>query len=760
MPLGVPFDDHPGVTGLRHRLEPYARVLLDLSLVTFLALLWATNGVTLWLHLAYIAIALRAFLRPRARSTAIRAGVVSIVGVAALLHLHAQGAVPTDDLLEIPLMTVLALLFAGFAGQRASAEQDLFRDNRRLINQIDRIPLATVAFDLNARVVTWNASAEQLFGWSADEVIGERNPIVAAGERTQSDELFARIAKGERLNGIEVTGHARDGSVLELCMYSAPVSKTRAVVLYDDIRERKQAERERDHAESRYRSLIESLPVVTYIDRVDDHASNVYTSPQVVDMLGWPRSEWTSDPHLFERLIHPDDAERVVGEVHHANETREPFDSEYRLRHREGHYVWVHDQSAVMDDDGEAFARGFLRDITEQKKLEEQLRQAQKMDALGQFAGGIAHDFNNLLTGIGGYADLAAAATEQGTVVSRCLDSIKTATDEAAGLTSRLLAFSRRNVPERRLVDLNEIVREAASLLERLVSENVRVNLALTHPLPAVAADLAQLKQVVLNLALNARDAMPDGGTLTIETTVSGDSVILRVRDGGIGMDSTTRSRALEPFFTTKPEGEGTGLGLSVVYGVVDGLGGRLLIESAIGVGTIVEVALPAADALPEEPEETADEPGAANNAKRVLVVEDRDVVRELARDVLESAGFDVVAVAGGREALAEVEFGEPFDLLLTDVVMPEMSGPELAVKLRAKCPELPVLYMSGYTDDVLSAHELSREATAFLRKPFGNAELITAARTLLDAGLWAPLSGESRREASAKLVVSRRDDA
>jgi CheY-like chemotaxis protein len=276
-------------------------------------------------------------------------------------------------------------------------------------------------------------------------------------------------------------------------------------------------------------------------------------------------------------------------------------------------------------------------------------------------------------------------------------------------------------------------------LLERLVRSDVRVSLALKHPLPAVAADLAQLKQVVVNLALNARDAMPDGGILTLETAVAGDSVVLRVRDNGDGMDAATRSRALEPFFTTKPEGEGTGLGLSVVYGVVDGLGGRLSIESAIGLGTIVEVALPAAEALPDEPVEAQVEPAAAPNAERVLVVEDRQVVRELTRDVLESAGFEVVAVIGGREALDEVATGERFDLLLTDVVMPEMSGPELAVKLRAKHPELPVLYMSGYTDDVLSAHELAQAATAFLRKPFGNAELIAAARTLLDGQPWAP---------------------
>jgi two-component system cell cycle sensor histidine kinase/response regulator CckA len=739
MPLSAPDDDHSGMTGLRNRLEPYAPVFLDLSLATFLALLWATSDVTLWLHLAYIVIALGAFIRPRARSTVIRAAVVSLTGGAALLHLHATGAVPADDLLEVPLMTVLALLFAAFGGQRRRAQEDIMRDKQQLARQIDRIPLATVALDQDANVVTWNTTAEQLFGWTAAEVIGKSNPIVPAHARAQSGELFARIVAGERLNGVEVTRHARDGSVLDLAVYSAPLGKQGTILLYDDIRERKRAEHERDRAEKQYRDLIESMPLVTYIDHVDDHATNVYTSPQIVEMLGWPLADWDADPHLFEKLINRDDFERVVAEIIHANETREQFDSEYRLRHREGHDVWVRDRSAIVEDDGEPFARGFLIDITQQKKLEEQLRQAQKMDALGQFAGGIAHDFNNLLTGIGGYAELATASTERGTVVSRCLDGIKNAAEEATSLTSRLLAFSRRNVPERRPVDLNAIVQEAASLLERLVRSDVRVALALAYPLPAVAGDLAQLKQVVLNLALNARDAMPDGGALTIETAVSGENVILRVRDNGIGMDAATRSRAFEPFFTTKPEGEGTGLGLSVVYGVVDGLGGRLSIDSAIGRGTIVEIALPAADELPDEPEELEDAPLAAVGAERVLVVEDRDVVRDLARDVLEASGFDVVAVPGGREALEEIATGEPFDLLLTDVVMPEMSGPELAVKLRVRQPGLPVLYMSGYTDDVLSAHELAQDATAFLRKPFGNAELIAAVRALLDAQPWAP---------------------
>jgi PAS domain S-box-containing protein len=214
---------------------------------------------------------------------------------------------------------------------------------------------------------------------------------------------------------------------------------------------RKKAERERGEAESRFRDLIESVPLVTYMDRVDEHATNVYTSPQAVAMLGWPLDDWEADPRFFETILHPDDYERVMGQVHEANATREEFDSEYRLRHQDGHYVWVRDRSAILDDPTEPFARGFLLDITQEKELEEQLLQAQKMDALGQFAGGIAHDFNNLLTGIAGYAELGSPGAAAD--LTRCLDGIKTAAAEAASLTSSLLAFSRRNVPERKPVD-------------------------------------------------------------------------------------------------------------------------------------------------------------------------------------------------------------------------------------------------------------------------------------------------------------------
>ena len=748
MPLGSPGSDASPVSGLCTRLAAPSRVLLDVSLAGALFALWQTESVMAWLLVAYIAVACGAFLRSEGRSTVLRATVVTVIGGGILLRHTISGQAPANDLYEVPLLALLAYLFAGFATWRSRVERIIVRDRERLVKLIDALPLATIAFDAEARVMTWNRTAEATFGWSAQEAFGKTNPIVPPNEQHGSNELHQQILRGETLKGVEVERRAADGTVLELLLFSSPIDAEAGprggfLVMYDDIQERKRAERERDEAQSRYRELVESLPLVTYIDRVDDHATNVYTSPQVSELLGWELEDWVADPCFFEALLHPDDAERVMAKVLHANTTRAPFEDEYRLRRKDGEYVWVRDHSAIVESaGGEAFARGFLLDITRQKRLEEQLLQSQKMDALGQFAGGIAHDFNNLLTAISGYAELGSGSLLADPALLHCLAAIKTAAAEAARLTSRLLSFSRQTVIERRLVDLNEVVRVAAELLDRLVRKDVVVRLELEEPLPAVSADLTQLTQVVLNLALNARDAMADddGGTLTIQTASIGESVVLRVRDTGCGMSNVTKSRAFEPFFTTKGEGEGTGLGLAVAYGVVDSLGGTLSICSTPAEGTTIEAVLPAAAGDADFAAADAPvEPPLAQGVERVLVVEDRDVVRNLVRDVLVAAGFEVATASGGGDAVAIFERAERFDLLLTDVVMPEMSGPELASLLRGRFAEVAVLYMSGYTDDVLDETTLAEPSTAFLRKPFANAELVSKVRELLDATLYAP---------------------
>ena len=642
---------------------------------------------------------------------------------------------------------VVAVVGGAFGLLRQRERSRVAAHSTHLERQIDALPLATIAFDGDARIVTWNAAAERLFGWSAREIVGRRNPTVPRSVRRESDSLHRRILEGETLRGVETIRRRRDGAELEVALYSAPLDPAAGasagfLVLYDDIAERKRAERARDDAEGRYRGLIEALPLVTYIDYVDDDATNIYTSPQIEDVLGWSLREWKEDPRLFKELLHPEDRERVMAHVHEANETHHVFEDEYRMLHKDGHYVWVRDHSAIVADaDGSEYARGFLLDITAQKKLEEQLLQSQKMDALGQFAGGIAHDFNNLLTGISGYADLAASSIDDSSPARRCLDGIKTAATEAASLTSRLLAFSRRHVPERRLIDLNETVVGAVDLLRRVLREDIEVQLDLADSLPPIAADPAQLKQVVLNLALNGRDAIFGAGTLRLETSSIGEVVALRVRDDGIGMDDATRVRALEPFFTTKEAGEGTGLGLSVVYGVVDALGGTIGIESESGAGTTVEVLLPAADGVAHASETLGAAPR-SGRAERVLVVEDRKLVRDLARDLLIAAGFDV-ATADGADAALELD--GPFDLLLTDVVMPATSGPALAERLRATQPDLPVVFMSGYTDDVLGDDVLALPGTSFLRKPFGAEALVDAVRSSLDYRTTGELTSASR---------------
>jgi PAS domain S-box-containing protein len=614
---------------------------------------------------------------------------------------------------------------------------------------VDELPLATVVFGDQARVVTWNRAAEALFGWRADEVIGGKNPIVSDDERAGSEAIYARSRAGEHLRAVDVQRRTRDGRILDLSLHTAPLDlgpgqEQGLLVMYEEIGERRAAERERDSAQQRYRGLIESLPGVTYVDRIDPVTyveTNVYMSPQITELLGWAPNDWVQTPRAYESLLHPDDAPQVIAEVRRSNRERTAFDLEYRMRHRDGSYVWVHDHRAVVEEvGGERLARGFVVDLTQRKKLEEQLLQSQKMDAIGQFAGGIAHDFNNLLTAISGYADLAAGQTAPDSKLAHFLDGIRSAANEAASLTSQLLSFSRNDVIERRLVDLNELARGTAELLERLLRDDVRMQLELAEPLPPVLGDAVQLKQVVLNLALNARDAMTDGGVLAIETATVGDAVALRVRDSGCGMDELTRTRAFEPFYTTKPEGEGTGLGLSVVFGVIESLGGSVSIDSSPGDGTTVEVLLPAGLGVADPPAPPRKLPAASTGKGRVLLVEDREIVRELTSEVLRAVGFDVEPVASGREALELAASREPFDVVLTDVVMPEMSGPELAERLRSGQPALRVVYMSGYTDDVLDAADLADPCTTFIRKPFQNADLVATVRESLAATDRAPL--------------------
>lgn len=398
--------------------------------------------------------------------------------------------------------------------------------------------------------------------------------------------------------------------------------------------------------------------------------------------------------------------------------------------------------------DGKRHFTGVVRDVSERKRLEEQFRQAQKMEAIGQLAGGVAHDFNNLLTVINGYSDMLLSAFPAEHTSRAPLTAIRDAGERAAGLTSQLLAFSRKAIVSPQVLDLNVVVAQSEKLLRRLIGEDVILATVLAPPACRIEADPTHLDQVILNLAVNARDAMPTGGRLTVETnriTVPvgspaglgeikpGPYVELTVRDTGCGIPDAVKARLFEPFFTTKGPGKGTGLGLAVVHGVVKQAGGHVTVESVVGAGTTFRILFP-------EAPETAPKLGSAQGTalrrgtETVLLVEDEDAVRTLCRIALESQGYVVIAAARGRDAIkAALRHDAPIHLLVTDVVMPEMSGRELADALRNEFPRLPVLYLSGYTDDAVIRHGVRQSSDAFLQKPFTPLGLARKVRAKLD---------------------------
>jgi PAS domain S-box-containing protein len=400
--------------------------------------------------------------------------------------------------------------------------------------------------------------------------------------------------------------------------------------------------------------------------------------------------------------------------------------------------------------EGTATLLGVSTEITERKRLEEQLLQSQKMEAVGQLAGGVAHDFNNILTAIVGYTDLLAAELEGNARQLEDLEEIRKAARRAAALTRQLLAFSRKQVLEPRIIDVNSVVLNLDKMLRSLISENIELKTDLADNLAAARADPNQIEQVIMNLAINARDAMPDGGTVTIETrnttldeayaaqhvsVIPGEYVMLAVTDTGCGMDEKTKSRIFEPFFTTKPAGRGTGLGLSTVYGIVKQTGGNIWLYSEPGKGTTFKIYLPAIAALPEDIGKVAPAEAARPGRGTVLVVEDDDQLRRLTHRALAGQGYTVLEADRGSTALdiARRHKGQ-IDLLLTDVIMPDTNGRKLAETIQAARPGLRVLYMSGYPDGAIASHGMLEPGVAYLAKPFTTEAITRRVREVLEA--------------------------
>jgi len=471
-------------------------------------------------------------------------------------------------------------------------------------------------------------------------------------------------------------------------------------------------------------------------------------NPMAQQLSGFPYNELLrmKMPYLF-RSSEPNGMQRL----RHAFQHTGLFHSQenFLLRHaKDG--VWVPVNLTVTRLHTRPKTLGLItaRDITEQKKLEEQLRQAQKMEVIGRLAGGVAHDFNNLLTVILGYSTLLLEQTQPGDPFHEGIHVIRATAERAAALTRQLLAFSRKQLLMPAVLDLNAVIRELAPMLHRLIGEDIRLHTDLAENLGQIKADRHQLEQVLMNLAVNARDAMPTGGLLTIQTRDEGADVVLTVRDTGHGMDEHTHAHLFEPFFTTKEVGKGTGLGLATVYGIVQQSGGRITVDSAPGAGAAFHITLPRLTLTEEEAaghssrlaeaaaNSTADAVSRppAGRKETILLVEDEEMLRNLWHIVLHKHGYTVLEAEDGAEALAICQSHKgPIDLLVTDVVMPSLSGRELADRVALLHPEIKVLYISGYTDDAVIRNGIVADQVQLLHKPFTPDILVVKVREALD---------------------------
>ena len=564
---------------------------------------------------------------------------------------------------------------------------------------------------------------------------GYDTPVVVLTSRGAEDVAVEAMKAGaaDYLSKVNLTVDALDRAIRH------------ALALHAEERQRWQAEAALRASEERFRALVENSSDALLLLDADGRVK--YMTPSSVRHLGWT-PEQLSGRSILE-FMHPDDGERLRGRIDDAlGLPGKSIGGEVRFHHADG--SWRIMEGVGVNRLADPAVAGIVvnvRDITERRKLEEQLRQAQKMEAVGQLAGGVAHDFNNLLTAILGYCHLVLDEIPEEDPLRLDLLEIQAAGDRAASLTRQLLAFSRRQMLQPQVVQINTLVTQLEKLLRRLISEDVELVTALAPDLDEVTVDPASVEQILVNLAVNARDAMPTGGRLTIETAnveldetyavthvtmTPGRYVMLAVSDTGEGMDAATRDRVFEPFFTTKEQGKGSGLGLATVYGMVKQSGGYIWVYSEPGHGSTFKVYLPPTPSR-RGALSSAGEAATAPGWETILLVEDEDAVRALAGQVLRRHGYAVLEARHGVDALGVAErHPDDIHLMVTDVVMPHMSGRELAERLSAVRPAMKALFMSGYTDHALLPEDLA-PGTEFLQKPFTPEVLARRVRHILD---------------------------
>jgi PAS domain S-box-containing protein len=641
-----------------------------------------------------------------------------------------------------------------YAIERKGSEKALRDSEARLRAIIETALDALIGMNAKGIITEWSPRAEVIFGWARREAIGQNlaDLIIPARYREAHERglrHFMDTGEGPVLNRrVELTGLRRDGTEFPVEFTISPLPRGKTYVFnafLSDITERKRAEEIR----VRLAAIVESSEdaiisktlegIVTSWNRGAERTFG-YTAAEVIGKT-------------IETLIPQNHAEEEAQIIERVKQGEHVTHFETARRRKDGKDIHVALTISPIKD-GAGTIIGFskiARDITEQKSLQAQLRQSQKLEGVGQLAGGIAHDFNNLLTVINSYSAMVLGEVDFSNPFARNgIEQIKEAGHRAASLTRQLLMFSRQQVLEPKVLDLNEVVSNIGKLLRRLIGEDITQVLRLHPALGRVKIDPGQLEQIIINLAVNARDAMSGGGQLTIETdnveldntyarthtlVQPGPYVMLAVSDTGCGMDADTQARIFEPFFTTKGLGSGTGLGLATVDGIVKQNGGNIWVYSELGKGTTFKIYLPRVEQTCELPEPGAAPAKLLRGSATVLLAEDDEMVRALAQAILERYGCHVLAARNVHDALGFAQGGsEQIHLLLTDIIMPGMNGPELAKQVQSIRPEIKVLYMSGYTDKVISCTEAFEPGTAFLQKPFTPQTLTQKVHEVLNA--------------------------
>jgi two-component system cell cycle sensor histidine kinase/response regulator CckA len=568
----------------------------------------------------------------------------------------------------------------------------------------------------------------------------EVDALLASGVHAYA--VVPMIARGELIGALSFGGESCSFSEEQMSIAKEAAAQFAIALMQARLNERvtRQAQE--------LRSAFEDTNVAMVLTDINNRFVRVNAA--FARMFGRTRDEMLG--MSMADITHPDDLAESYArrQALLAGETSY-FQVEKRYLHKDGRVLWgLTNVSLIRDDRGKPLQYvGQVQDITERKRLEEQFRQAQKMEAVGRLAGGVAHDFNNLLTIIFGYSEVLMARLPSDGPDRPLIQEIQTAAEQAAMLTRQLLAFSRKEVIEPEILDLNAIVADTAKMLCRLVGEDVRVSTVLSPALKPVRADAGQLEQVIMNLVVNARDAMPQGGKLTIETknveldehyarlhadVMPGGYVMLAVSDNGCGMSQETQAHIFEPFFTTKEPGKGTGLGLATVYGIVKHTGGHIGVYSELGQGTTFKVYLPPAQDGVSSGKSLHGDSHKPRGNETILLVEDEDAVREIARQALETQGYKVLEASDGGKALAiSEEYSGTIDLIVTDVVMPGVGGRAVAETIRLHHPSIKTLYLSGYTDDAVVRHGILEAEVAFLQKPFTPTALACKVRQVLD---------------------------